>query len=124
MCKKILILDDEPDMALTIAEMLDFVSSDFKYCIAKDVYEALDLINDEHFDCIISDVHLPGVDGLTLIAKLREAGNTTPVIITSGRSDQALKDKILQVGGFDFLAKPFDIAQVGDAVLASFVKAS
>ena len=122
--KKVLILDDEVDMAMTIADMLDFVEGHFEYEIVHNVDDALKLIASSHFDCIISDINLPGLDGIQFIQQLRKEGNLTPVIITSGRSDKGLKEMIQKVGGFDFLPKPFNIANVSDLVLASLRKSS
>lgn len=117
--KKILILDDEIDMAHTIGDMLDFVTGEFEHLIAHTADEALSLVDNHVFDCIISDIHLPGIDGLGFIQKLRAQGNQTPVIITSGLNEHGIKERIQKVGGFDFLPKPFDISNVSDIVLAS-----
>lgn len=121
--KRVLILDDEQDIASTLGDMLGFLEADLSHEIAGSVEEAMILLENSVFDCIISDINLPGLDGLSFIAKLREMGFDTPVIITSGLYDTGLKEKIIDVGGFDFLPKPFDIAKAGDVILAS-LKAS
>jgi two-component system response regulator QseB len=61
----------------------------------------------EHFDCMILDLGLPGMDGLTLLSKLRQAGHTLPVLILTARD--AIEDRIagLDAGADDYLLKPF-----------------
>lgn len=117
--KKILILDDEIDMAMTIGEMLDFVTGDFEYEVAQTADEALDLAESHSFDCIISDINLPGIDGLGFIQQLRLRGDKTPVIVTSGLLEEGMREKIQAAGGFGFLPKPFNIEHVSNLLLAS-----
>ncbi|MHB1206313.1 MAG: response regulator FixJ [Rhodospirillaceae bacterium] len=58
--------------------------------------------------CIVSDIRMPGMDGLELQVKLRAAGNTTPLIFITGHGDVPMAVQALRAGAMDFIEKPFD----------------
>ena len=60
------------------------------------------------FDCFIIDVHMPGMSGLDLVRRLREQGNTTPVILITALPDKHLGDGATSVGAKYLLRKPFE----------------
>ncbi len=62
--------------------------------------------------CILLDVRLPGIDGLSLLARIRAAGQTTPVVVITGHGDVAMAVRALQCGAQDFIEKPFDDADL------------
>ena len=74
--------------------------------------EGLHLCGEEAFEAMVVDVMLPGISGLTLVKRLREAGDDTPVIFLSAKG--ALDDRLrgLEAGGDDYLAKPYSILEV------------
>lgn len=74
--------------------------------------DALHSLQVEHFDCLILDLGLPGMDGLSLLRQLRKAGNALPVLILTARD--AIEDRIagLDAGADDYLLKPFDLAEL------------
>lgn len=67
--------------------------------------------------CIVSDVRMPGIDGLALQRHLREIGVTLPVVIMTGHADVPLAVEAMKAGAVDFIEKPFD-----DEVLLSAIR--
>lgn len=69
--------------------------------------------------CVLLDVRMPGLDGLQVLARLREFAYSPPVIMMSGAADVALAVEAMKMGAFDFLIKPFSRRQVQDVVIAA-----
>jgi len=65
--------------------------------------------------CIVSDVRMPGIDGVTLLRRLRAGGSTTPLMLITGHGDIAMAVAAMKAGAIDFLEKPFE----ADALLAA-----
>jgi two-component system, LuxR family, response regulator FixJ len=63
--------------------------------------------------CILTDVRMPGLDGIELLHRLRDSGQAIPLIIMTGHGDVSLAVKAMKLGATDFLEKPFD----GDALI-------
>jgi two-component system response regulator FixJ len=70
-------------------------------------------------DCILSDVRMPGMDGIEFQEKLTELGIDAPVIIMTGHGDVRLAVRAMKAGAVDFIEKPFE----DDAILASIAEA-
>ncbi|MDE2375944.1 MAG: response regulator transcription factor [Bradyrhizobium sp.] len=66
--------------------------------------------------CIVSDVRMPGMDGLTLLRHLRSAGSALPLILITGHGDVRMAVAAMKAGAADFLEKPFDADTLLDAV--------
>jgi FixJ family two-component response regulator len=60
------------------------------------------------FDCVVADIHMPGISGLNLARKLHEQGITTPVILITALPDKYLEDEAISVGAQGLLRKPFE----------------
>lgn len=73
--------------------------------------------------CIVTDVRMPEMDGLMLVAKLRESGVQLPIVVITGHGDVAMAVAAMKAGAVDFLEKPFDdeifLATVRDALARS-----
>ena len=68
------------------------------------------------FDCVIADVDMPGLSGLTLVRKLREQGGGVPVILITALPDKQLDDEAISVGAQSLLRKPFETRALLDCV--------
>jgi two-component system response regulator FixJ len=77
---------------------------------ARDFLEALD--RHEQFDCVVSDVRMPGMSGLDLMKHLNERGYAGPVILITGHGDVDMAVSAIKNGAFDFIEKPFDEARL------------
>jgi FixJ family two-component response regulator len=74
------------------------------------------------FNCIIADVHMPGMSGLDLLRTLHEEGITTPVILITALADKHLDDEAASTGAFCLLRKPFKTKPLLDCIERSFRK--
>src|SRR5256885_13731052 len=68
--------------------------------------KALELVKTERFDLILSDVVMPGKDGLAFLAELKQQGVTTPVVMMSGQAHIEMAVKTARLGANEFLEKP------------------
>ncbi len=102
----ILICDDDKD----IVNALKIYLSDPSYRLfeAFDGQEALELIGREDIHLVLMDIMMPKMDGITVLKKVREAGNQIPILMLTAKAE--IDDKVLGLdsGANDYLAKPFD----------------
>ena len=106
---KVLIIEDD----LQIVELLKIHLADLSCEImsAGNGKEALDLVSKNLFDLLILDLMLPGMNGMEICRRIRMAGNTTPVIILSAKSEEIDKVLGLETGADDYLTKPFSVRE-------------
>ncbi|UWX61797.1 response regulator transcription factor [Chryseobacterium oranimense] len=107
---KILIIEDEKELAKSISE---YLSGESYLCeFAETFGEAMDKIETFNYDCILLDIMLPGGNGLTILEELKKQNKQDGVIIISAKN--ALDDKIkgLQLGADDYLTKPFHLSEL------------
>ncbi len=70
----------------------------------------------QRFDCIVSDVRMPGMSGLDMVRSLKGSGVSSPVILITGHGDVDMAVAAIKVGAFDFIEKPFDEARLLDSI--------
>jgi DNA-binding NtrC family response regulator len=116
---KVWIIDDEPDLAVVYADSL--TSDAIDVTIYGSAEEALAVIeqNPNSTDLIVTDFHLPKMNGVTFLQTLRQKLIEKPVILVSGGTDreQLIRASNLTLTGF--LQKPFDLAQFRDKILST-----
>ena len=78
--------------------------------------EALTLLAKQSFDLVISDLKMPGVDGLELLRRIKERDQNTEVIIVTGFASRQTASDCVAAGAAEFLKKPFTIRQIKSAV--------
>ena len=104
MQKRILIVDDEPNVRLNFRMTLE--TDGYEVSEAASAEQALELLVEHPFALAILDMRMPGMDGLELLAKLRESGISVPVMIVTAYGDVPHAVKAMKVGAIDFLQKP------------------
>ena len=72
----------------------------------------IDRIGNKSFDCVVTDIHMPGMSGLDLTKRLAARGSTTPIILITARSDSSLAAKAAAAGAVCLLRKPFEINEL------------
>jgi DNA-binding response OmpR family regulator len=112
---KVFIVDDDRD----IVNLINDILTDEGYEVEKayNAKEALEKINEDHFDLIIIDIMLPDIDGLEICRKIRDSIDV-PIIFLTAKSKSIDKVIGLEIGADDYITKPFD-----DNELAARVKA-
>lgn len=108
---RVLLVEDHRTLAETVLDFLQTVGFETDY--AADGLSGLQLASQHHYDVIVLDVMLPGLNGFELCARLRQQkGVTTPILLLTAR-DQ-LQDKLegFQQGADDYLVKPFDLPEL------------
>ena len=103
---KIAVVDDEKDMRQSISQWLALSGFDTEtFASAEDALKGL---NPDYPGIVVSDVRMPGMDGMQLLRKLRSLDSTLPVIMITGHGDVPMAVEAMRVGAFDFLEKPFN----------------
>ncbi len=102
---RILLVDDEKSFVQALKEIL--VQNRYTVECAYDGEEALEFLRNEKFDCLLLDIMMPRVDGYTVLETIRKNGDKTPVIFLSAKGDIDDKVKGFDLGGDDYLSKPF-----------------
>lgn len=107
---KILIVEDDLELASTISKYLQ--AERHLAVTVHDGNEAFERLRLETFDVLILDWNLPGMEGIDLLRRLRSAGNTTLVLMLTGKSDIDDKEQGLETGADDYLTKPFNLREL------------
>ena len=103
---KIAIVDDEKDMRQSISQWLALSGYDTETFASAE--EALKAIGPDYPGIVISDIKMPGMDGIQFLKKLIGNDSTLPVIMITGHGDVPMAVEAMRVGAFDFLEKPFN----------------
>ncbi|WP_299922351.1 sigma-54 dependent transcriptional regulator [uncultured Pelagimonas sp.] len=103
---KIAIVDDEQDMRQSISQWLALSGYDTETFASAE--EALGTLGPEYPGIVISDIKMPGMDGIQLLKKLMGSDSSLPVIMITGHGDVPIAVEAMRIGAFDFLEKPFN----------------
>src|ERR1700685_1909223 len=101
---KLLLVDDDANTLASLARAFRLAGHEAVVCDQAD--RALELAKSQRFDVILSDVVMPGKDGLALLADLKAAGVTAPVVMISGQASIEMAVRATRLGAVDFLEKP------------------
>jgi DNA-binding response OmpR family regulator len=107
---RLLVVEDDDLVADAVTHGL--VAANFSVERVASAEAALAALAQQEFDLAIVDIGLPGTDGLSLVRRLRSAGQTMPTLILTARCTLADKVKALDLGADDFLSKPFEPAEL------------
>jgi len=103
--ERVLVVDDEPDLAESCAYFLE--RAGYEARCAGSAQEALKLLDEQSFDAVVSDVRMPRMSGMELLAAIRERDPDIEVLLLTGYPDLQMAVSAIKQGAFDYLAKPY-----------------
>jgi two-component system chemotaxis response regulator CheY len=120
---RILIVEDSPTMRALLASALEELGGSVKITEAESGFEALRVLPRERWDLIVTDVNMPDINGLELVAfaKGNDAYRRVPLIIVSTEGSERDRAKGLELGADAYLVKPFepgDLREIAEELLA------
>jgi signal transduction histidine kinase len=104
----ILIVDDDRALLQALPQTLSIWISGVQVDTSDSAQRALELIQEHDYDVIVSDIKMPGMDGLALLAKIQELRPETPTLLITGHGEQQLAIQALRGGAYDYIQKPID----------------
>jgi DNA-binding response OmpR family regulator len=102
---RLLLIDDDAKLARLLTEY--FAGQGFSVSHAADGSRGLAMLRDGGYDAVLLDLMLPGLDGLSVCRKIREAGLNLPVVMLTARGEEPDRVVGLELGADDYLPKPF-----------------
>jgi DNA-binding NtrC family response regulator len=106
MPQRILVVDDELDMLMLLRMMIED-STDYEVETTNNPSEALKMLTEKDVDLIISDLKMPGLDGMELFDEAKDIKPDIPVIIITAYGSLEIADEAMKKGVADFITKPF-----------------
>lgn len=104
----ILLIDDDAALLQALPHMIALRIHGVKVDTADSAIDALEQIRLYDYDAIVSDIKMPGMDGLELLAKIREIRPETPTLLITGHMEASLMSTAIKSGAYDFIQKPID----------------
>jgi two-component system response regulator FixJ len=100
------VIDDDAAMRDSLNFLLE--SSGFGVTLFESAQAFLDALSGLAFGCVVSDVRMPGLDGIELLKRMKAQPNSFPILIMTGHGDVPLAVEAMKLGAVDFLEKPFE----------------
>ena len=106
---KILIVEDEAAIRRVLSKILKEENPSYEIFEAEDGKKGYNMVIDQEYDLIFSDIKMPGMDGMELLGAIRELRPEIPVVMISGHGDLELAVNAMWLGAFDYISKPPDL---------------
>lgn len=110
----IAIIDDDEELCFSLVELMRSIGHRAEPFASAEKF--LSSPNLPSFDCVVADVHMPGMSGIDLVRSLREEYRATPVILITALPHNHLDDEALSVGALCLIRKPFEAAVLVESV--------
>jgi DNA-binding response OmpR family regulator len=106
--KKILLVDDEKNFLLSLADMLKANKNDFSVETAGNGKDASQIIDTKKIDLVVTDLNMPEMDGFELIAHISQVDSKIPVIAMTAYGTPEMESRLSNMGAFQYIEKPID----------------
>jgi DNA-binding NtrC family response regulator len=110
--KKILIVDDEEDLTWSITRRLTRNGDTWEIICAESGNKALEILAQNRFDLMVTDLRMPGVSGLQLLSEVKLRYPHTPVIVMTAFGTLEVKEVLERWGGIGYIEKPFEFEEL------------
>lgn len=111
---RILLVDDEPEVRAATAQALELAGFQVQtFALAE---RALEMTGHGFPGIVLTDIRMPGMDGLSLMTRIHDIDRDIPVILMTGHGDVQLAVRAMRQGAHDFIEKPFDVGQLSEIV--------
>lgn len=114
--RRILLVDDQREVTRVLRSSLELLNRDFVIVDVPSGEEAMLEVQRTPFDLLVTDVRLPGIDGLTLINRVRRANSAAKIILISGEPPATLEPEVKRIAPFAYFPKPISVDKFLDAV--------
>jgi two-component system, LuxR family, response regulator FixJ len=114
MSRNVYVIDDDEAMRDSLNFLLD--SSGFVATLFETAQQFLDALPTLAFGCVVSDVRMPGIDGIELLKRLKALRSVFPIVVMTGHGDVPLAVEAMKLGAMDFLEKPFEDERLIDMI--------
>jgi len=104
----VLIVDDDAALLEALPQALSLRMTAIQVDTSDSALDALKQAQENDYDAIVSDIKMPGMDGLALLAKIQELRPETPTLLITGHGEHDLAVQALRGGAYDFIQKPID----------------
>jgi len=111
---EIAVIDDDQSFRMALVESLSSLGYGADGYASVEDY--IGSTGGKSFDCVVTDIHMPGMSGLDLMKRLAAGGSTTPVVLITARSDTNLEAKAAAAGAACLLRKPFEINELIECI--------
>src|SRR3974390_975018 len=103
---KVYVIDDDAAMRDSLNFLLD--AANFEVALFETATNFLEVLPRLDFGCVISDIRMPGIDGIELLRRMKLLDSRFPIVIITGHGDVPLAVEAMKLGAVDFLEKPFE----------------
>ena len=115
--KKMLIVDDEETLTYSLYQSFILSQNNYEVVTAASGEEAAEKLADTEFDLVITDIKMPGMDGLELLSQIKERYPQTEVIVMTAYGSLEKKEEALAKGAHFYIEKPFEIREIKQLVM-------
>src|SRR5918911_2433314 len=105
---RVLIVDDDPTLLEALSEALHLRIRALTVETCDSALEALERLAKRDYDAVVADIKMPGMDGLELLARIRQLSPDTPTLLITGHGEHDLAVQALRGGAHDYVQKPID----------------